>query len=46
MKITLGCDHAGVEMKNRLAVWLRGEGHQVDEVWPERRIHGHTRRQP
>jgi ribose 5-phosphate isomerase B len=36
MKIALGCDHAGVEMKNCLAVWLRAEGHLVDEVWPER----------
>jgi RpiB/LacA/LacB family sugar-phosphate isomerase len=36
MKIALGCDHAGFEMKDRLAAWLRKEGHQVTEVWPER----------
>jgi RpiB/LacA/LacB family sugar-phosphate isomerase len=36
MKIALGCDHAAVEMKDGLAVWLRREGHEVIEVWPER----------
>lgn len=36
MNIALGCDHAGFEMKDRLAAWLRKEGHQVSEVWPER----------
>jgi len=36
MKLALGADHAGVGMKDRLAAWLRGEGHDVIEVWPER----------
>jgi RpiB/LacA/LacB family sugar-phosphate isomerase len=36
MKLALGCDHAGFELKQRLAAWLRAEGHEVIEVWPER----------
>ena len=36
MKIALGCDHAGWDLKNRLAERLRKEGHAVTEVFPER----------
>jgi ribose 5-phosphate isomerase B len=36
MKIALGCDHAGWDLKNRLAERLRKQGHAVTEVFPER----------
>ena len=36
MKLALGCDHAGFELKNQVARRLRQEGHEVAEVWPER----------
>ena len=29
MKIYLGADHAGFELKEKLKVWLKNEGHQV-----------------
>jgi ribose 5-phosphate isomerase B len=32
MKIAIGADHAGFELKNRLRDWLRAEGHQVDDA--------------
>jgi ribose 5-phosphate isomerase B len=34
MKLALGCDHAGWALKNVLADWLRGQGHEVAEVFP------------
>ncbi|HZN04632.1 MAG TPA: RpiB/LacA/LacB family sugar-phosphate isomerase [Candidatus Polarisedimenticolia bacterium] len=36
MKLALACDHAGWEMKNALAAFLRKQGHEVQEVFPER----------
>lgn len=36
MKLALGCDHAGYVMRSGLADWLRQEGHEVVEVFPER----------
>lgn len=32
MKIALGADHAGYELKNRLAEVLRAEGHEVTDL--------------
>ncbi len=29
MKISLGCDHAGFELKKFISEWLRSNGHQV-----------------
>ncbi|HXE31256.1 MAG TPA: ribose 5-phosphate isomerase B [Terriglobales bacterium] len=34
MKIAIASDHAGVEMKQRLAAWLRQTGHAVDDHGP------------
>ena len=34
MKLAIGCDHAGWDLKQRIAAWLRGQGHTVDEVFP------------
>ena len=34
MKLAIGCDHAGWDLKQRIAAWLRGQGHAVDEVFP------------
>jgi len=36
MRLALACDHAGWEMKNALAAYLRGQGHEVREVFPDR----------
>jgi ribose 5-phosphate isomerase B len=36
MKIALGCDHAGWDLKKLLAERLRKQGHAVTEVFPER----------
>jgi ribose 5-phosphate isomerase B len=36
MKLALACDHAGWEMKNGLAAFLRGRGHDVLEVFPDK----------
>jgi ribose 5-phosphate isomerase B len=36
MKLALACDHAGWEMKNSLAAFLRGRKHEVLEVFPDR----------
>lgn len=36
MKLALACDHAGWEMKNCLAVFLKKQGHEVREVFPEK----------
>jgi len=36
MKLALACDHAGWEMKNSLAAFLRGRGHEVLEVFPDK----------
>ena len=36
MKLALACDHAGWEMKNSLAAFLRGRRHEVLEVFPDR----------
>ena len=35
MKLALACDHAGWEMKNSLAGFLRKQGHDVREVFPD-----------
>jgi ribose 5-phosphate isomerase B len=35
MKLALACDHAGWDMKNALAASLRGQGHEVREVFPD-----------
>lgn len=32
MKIAMGCDHAGLELKNEIISHLRGLGHQVEDV--------------
>ena len=32
MKITIGCDHAGVEYKSKIVDFLEKEGHQVLDV--------------
>jgi ribose 5-phosphate isomerase B len=32
MKIALSADHAGVDLKDALAVWLRDEGHEVADL--------------
>jgi ribose 5-phosphate isomerase B len=37
MKIALSADHAGVDLKDALAVWLRDEGHEVADLG----THGH-----
>jgi ribose 5-phosphate isomerase B len=34
MKLAIGCDHAGWELKKRIAAWLRDRGHDVAEVFP------------
>lgn len=31
MKIYLGADHRGFELKNKLVEWLKGEGHEVED---------------
>ena len=36
MKLAIACDHAGWEMKNSLAAFLRKQGHDVQEVFPDR----------
>lgn len=36
MKLGLACDHAGWEMKNTLAAFLRKQGHDVREVFPDK----------
>jgi len=36
MKLALACDHAGWEMKNGLAEFLRKQGHDVREVFPDK----------
>lgn len=35
MKIGVGSDHAGFELKNRLIEFLRGDGHEVRDFGPE-----------
>ena len=32
MKITIGCDHAGVEYKSKIVEFLEKEGHQVLDI--------------
>ena len=32
MRVGVGADHAGFELKDRLAAWLRGHGHDVLDV--------------
>jgi ribose 5-phosphate isomerase B len=34
MKLAIGCDHAGWDLKNLVVEWLRREGHAVTEVFP------------
>jgi RpiB/LacA/LacB family sugar-phosphate isomerase len=36
MKLALACDHAGWDLKNTVAAWLRKQGHEVLEVFPDR----------
>ena len=36
MKLALGSDHAGYVMRGGLAEWLRKQGHEVKEVFPDR----------
>jgi ribose 5-phosphate isomerase B len=36
MKLALASDHAGWDLKNIVAAWLRKEGHDVTEVFPDR----------
>lgn len=35
MKIAIASDHAAIELKELLAEWLRGEGHEVADLGPE-----------
>ncbi|BBD97740.1 ribose 5-phosphate isomerase B [Sphingobium amiense] len=35
MRIAIASDHAAVDLKAELAAWLRGEGHEVDDLGPE-----------
>ena len=32
MRIAIGADHAGYDLKSRLVAWLTGEGHVVDDL--------------
>lgn len=32
MKIAVGCDHAGYELKTQLIAWLKAEGHEIADV--------------
>lgn len=32
MRIAIGSDHAGFDLKGSLAAWLREQGHQVDDL--------------
>lgn len=32
MKITIGCDHGGFELKEKVSTHLRGAGHEVEDV--------------
>ena len=34
MKIAIASDHAAIELKVELAQWLRGEGHEVEDLGP------------
>lgn len=34
MKIAIASDHAAIDLKAQLAQWLRGEGHDVDDLGP------------
>jgi ribose 5-phosphate isomerase B len=34
MRIAIASDHAALELKAALASWLRGEGHDVDDLGP------------
>ena len=36
MKLALACDHAGWDMKNVLTAFLKKQGHEVLEVFPDR----------
>lgn len=35
MRIAIASDHAAVELKAALAVWLRDAGHEVDDLGPD-----------
>ncbi len=35
MKVYIAADHNGLEMKNELAEWLKGQGHEVEDMGPE-----------
>ncbi|MDA1216396.1 MAG: ribose 5-phosphate isomerase B [Chloroflexi bacterium] len=32
MRIALGCDHTGIELKGQVAAWLRDLGHDIQDV--------------
>ena len=32
MQVALGCDHAGFDLKQQVAQWLKGWGHEVSDV--------------
>lgn len=34
MRVYLGSDHAGFELKNHLAEYLKGQGHEVTDIGP------------
>ena len=34
MRVYLGSDHAGFELKNHLVKWLTSQGHEVTDVGP------------
>jgi ribose 5-phosphate isomerase B len=36
MKLALGSDHAGYVMKRGLVEWLQKQGHEVEDVYPEK----------
>ena len=36
MKIFLGADHRGFELKEKVKTWLTESGHQIDDSVPEK----------
>jgi ribose 5-phosphate isomerase B len=36
MRVHIGCDHAGLELKDHLLAWLEAQGHEVTDHGPKR----------